>query len=123
MSADPDQPPDSGRHPGPGAGRDESRPGAFGALGVAALALLGVLCCAGPALLTAGALGAVGAWLASPWLIAAALAVLAVVTIWRLRRRAATTADGAAHSETTPSSPGAPAGPPPLEPGRPDQER
>ena len=41
-------------------------------LGIAAIAGLAVLCCAGPALLAAGALGGLGAWLLNPWLIGAA---------------------------------------------------
>lgn len=73
--------------PDPGPIRTEDTLGALGTLGVAALALLTVLCCAGPALLTAGVLGAVGAWLASPWLIAGAVAVGLAATGWQLRRR------------------------------------
>ncbi|MDN5932013.1 hypothetical protein [Pseudonocardia sp.] len=49
-------------------------------LGIAAIAGLAVLCCAGPALLTVGVLGGLGAWLINPWLIgAAALLTLGVV--------------------------------------------
>ncbi|WP_216207073.1 hypothetical protein [Amycolatopsis aidingensis] len=44
-----------------------------------------VLCCAAPALIAAGALGALGAWLGNPWVIGAALA--AAVVIWRIHRR------------------------------------
>lgn len=89
----------------------------LGTLGVGAVALLAVLCCAGPALLAAGVLGAVGAWLASPWLIAAVLALLAAVTVWRLRRRAPRTAADPAH--TKPSRTSSPAGPAPPRPADP----
>jgi hypothetical protein len=76
-------------------------------LGIAAIAGLAVLCCAGPALLAAGVLGGLGAWLLSPWLIgAAALLVLGVVG-WRLRHRA--TAGGSARGELCcPSTPPTP---------------
>ncbi|WP_199796532.1 hypothetical protein [Pseudonocardia dioxanivorans] len=57
--------------------------------GVAAVALLGALCCAGPALLAAGALGAVGSWLSNPWLIAAAAALGLAAAGWALRRHGA----------------------------------
>jgi mercuric ion transport protein len=59
----------------------------FTMLGVA---LLAVLCCAGPALVAGGALSAIGAAVRSPWLIAAG-AVLVVAaagyTLARHRRR------------------------------------
>lgn len=65
-------------------------------LGVAVLAVLPVLCCAAPALLTAGALGALGSWLTSPWLIGAAvLLVLAVVGRRRQHRGATAAGDSA----------------------------
>lgn len=127
MPADPDQPRDPRpRDPSPGdpSPGDEGAPGAFGAFGFAAVALLAVLCCAAPALLTAGLLGAVGAWLASPWLIVAALALLGAVTVWRLRRRhTSPTAHDAAHPETTRSPPSPPADLPPAHPADPTQER
>jgi hypothetical protein len=63
-------------------------------LGIAALAGLAVLCCAGPALLAAGVLGGLGAWLASPWLVGAAVLLALGVVGRRLRHRA--TADGEA---------------------------
>lgn len=50
-------------------------------------AVLAVVCCAGPALLAAGAVAAVGAWLASPWVIGAAVALLAGAVLWTVRRR------------------------------------
>jgi hypothetical protein len=60
------------------------------ALGTAALVLLPVLCCAGPALLGAASLGVIGSWLASPWLLGtAAVVVLAVLGRW-LRHRTST---------------------------------
>lgn len=53
-------------------------------------ALLMVACCAGPALIAsgvaAGILGAVGTWLANPWLIGAAATAAAVVAILFGRR-------------------------------------
>lgn len=49
--------------------------------------LVAVICCAGPALLAAGALGAFGAWLASPWVIGAAIVLLALVVAATVRRR------------------------------------
>lgn len=61
------------------------------ALGTAALLLVPVLCCAGPALLGAtaltAALGAIGAWLLSPWLLGAASLLTLTVLGWRLRPR------------------------------------
>lgn len=51
--------------------------------------MVAVLCCAGPLLvassLAAGTLAAIGAWAASPWVIAAAT-ILAVVAGWLLFR-------------------------------------
>lgn len=65
----------------------KSSAGMFTMLGVA---LLAVLCCAGPALVAGGALSAIGAAVRSPWLIAAG-AVLVVAaagyTLARHRRR------------------------------------
>ncbi|WP_157183180.1 hypothetical protein [Sciscionella marina] len=59
-----------------------------------ALGLL-VLCCAAPALLAAGALGAVGAWLGNPWVIGSAvLALVAVVAlVWQRHHRRQDSAD------------------------------
>lgn len=72
MSADPSDPSDHSM-------RDS--------LGVAAIAGVAVLCCAGPALLAAGVLGGLGAWLLNPWLISAA-ALLALGAVgWRLQHR------------------------------------
>lgn len=62
-------------------------------LGVGALL---VLCCAAPALIAAGALGALAAWLGNPWVIGAAVAAVLVVA-WqvgtRLRSRYSSTCD------------------------------
>lgn len=44
------------------------------------------LCCALPLLLAGGALGGAGALLGNPWLIAAAVALVAGVVLWRVRR-------------------------------------
>jgi mercuric ion transport protein len=51
-------------------------------------ALLVIVCCAGPALIAAGVLGAIGGVLGNPWMIAAAIVVLvaAVTTVVRRRR-------------------------------------
>ncbi|MGW7527327.1 mercury transporter [Streptomyces sp. NPDC054783] len=48
-----------------------------------------VVCCAGPGLLAAGVLGAIGALLSNPWMIAAALLLAAGTVAWRLRRHRA----------------------------------
>ncbi|WP_219418053.1 hypothetical protein [Pseudonocardia nigra] len=52
-----------------------------------AFAGLMVLCCAGPALLAAGALGALGAVLANPVVIAIGVLLAAVAVLWAFRRR------------------------------------
>ncbi len=63
-------------------------------LGIGALVTLPVLCCAAPALLAAGALGALGSWLVNPWLIGAAVIGLLAVLGWvRQRTTAAAQAD------------------------------
>lgn len=86
MSDSPDEPADP--HPEPD--RDPDRRTTNGMFGVAAVTLLGLLCCAGPTLLAAGALGALGSWLSNPWLIAAAAAALVLATAgWALRRHGA----------------------------------
>lgn len=51
------------------------------------LALLVIACCAGPVLIAAGALGALGAWLASPWVIAAAVVLMIAAVTAAVRRR------------------------------------
>lgn len=78
-------------------------------VGIAAIAGLAVLCCAGPALLAAGVLGGLGVWLINPWLIGAAVLLALGVVGWRSRRRA--TAGGAARGALRfpPTPPAAPA--------------
>lgn len=97
------------RSPNPQRGETRS------ALGTAALLLVPVLCCAGPALLGAtaltAALGAIGAWLLSPWLLGAAGLVALAVLGWRLRTRPNATEAN--------SSTGAACGPPEHRPTRP----
>lgn len=64
------------------------------ALGIGALL---VVCCALPVLLAAGALGALGGMLGSPWLLAAAVALgLAAVTMAVSRHRRTLRRDDAA---------------------------
>lgn len=46
-----------------------------------------VVCCAGPVLIAAGAFGVIGGWLRSPWLIGAALTLLAAAVLWTMARR------------------------------------
>jgi mercuric ion transport protein len=58
------------------------------ALGIGAVVAM-VLCCAGPALLAAGALGAVGAWFGNPLVIAAGAGVVLAVVLGGRRRRSA----------------------------------
>lgn len=59
------------------------------ALGVGVVALM-ALCCGGPALIAAGALGAVGGFVANPFVILAAIVVafVAVTGVLRRARRA-----------------------------------
>ncbi|MFD4190513.1 hypothetical protein [Amycolatopsis thermoflava] len=65
----------------------DNRSGLGGGLAAAGLGLLMVLCCAGPALIAGGALGALGGAVRNPWLIAAGvLMVLAAVGYALLRR-------------------------------------
>lgn len=52
----------------------------------AGAAVLMVACCAGSALIAAGALGAVGAWLAIPWVIGLAVALGAASLVGLVRR-------------------------------------
>jgi mercuric ion transport protein len=75
--------------PVPPAGRDPERAGVGADLGGIGVVLLMVVCCAGPALLTAGVLAAIDAWLSNPWVIAAAvLLAAAATTVVRGRRSA-----------------------------------
>lgn len=50
------------------------------------LVLVAVLCCAGPALIAIGALGVIGGWLDNPWVIGAAVALLAGAVVWTVGR-------------------------------------
>ncbi len=76
-------------------------------LGVAALMALPVLCCAGPALLAAGALGALGSWLTNPWLIGAAVLLALGVTgrLFRRRPTAGEVTGGACPRPPVPTAP------------------
>jgi predicted lipid-binding transport protein (Tim44 family) len=55
-------------------------------LAIGGLGLAMVLCCGLPLLIVGGALGGMGALLGNPWLIGAAVALLAGVVVWRQRR-------------------------------------
>ncbi len=70
--------------------RTPDQPGSGSLLWGAGAALPAVLRCAGPALLAAGAasgvLGAIGAWLASPWVIGLAVAIAAMAVAGLVRR-------------------------------------
>ena len=68
--------PDSDGHSGDGIRH------AAAATGIAVLALL---CCAGPALVAAGTIGAIGAWLCNPWVIVSAIVLAAVAVAGMLR--------------------------------------
>lgn len=73
-------------------------------LGIGALITLPVLCCAAPALLAAGALGASGFWLVNPWLIGVAVLAALSVLGWGMRQRATVAkADCCGPHEPTPS--------------------
>ncbi|MFF9143130.1 mercury transporter [Streptomyces albogriseolus] len=63
------------------------RSGLLGTLAVAGVALLPIICCAGPVLLASGALASLGGVLVSPWLLAPAAVLLAGGLAWWLRRR------------------------------------
>jgi mercuric ion transport protein len=68
--------------------RDQEPSGARMATAGIGAVLLAIICCAGPALLASGALGAIGGFLGSPWVItAAALLLVAAVTAVIRRRR------------------------------------
>jgi hypothetical protein len=60
------------------------------ALATGAVLLLPALCCGLPLLIAGGALAGLGSVLGSPWLIGAAVALLAGVLVWRVRRRTGT---------------------------------
>jgi hypothetical protein len=54
---------------------------------MAGVGVLMVLCCAGPALVAAGALGVVAAWLHNPALLGAAAGAVVATIAWLLARR------------------------------------
>lgn len=64
--------------------------GPFGLLLGSGVALLAAVCCAVPALIAAGALGVIGGWLGSPWVIAAAAALFVAAVVWTVTRRRGT---------------------------------
>lgn len=66
---------------------DSQRSGAGRVVGGAAAAVLMVVCCAAPVLLAAGVLGAVGAWLSSPWVIVIAVALVGCAVIATIAHR------------------------------------
>ncbi|PND53847.1 hypothetical protein [Rhodococcus sp. ENV425] len=69
--------------------RNTSEPSGAGLAGAGiGAALLMIACCAGPALIAAGALGAVGGILGNPWVIAAAVLALAAAVTAVIRHRA-----------------------------------
>lgn len=81
------------------------QPGGSGPSGLllgSGVALFAVVCCAGPALIAAGALGVIGGWLASPWVIGAAVALLVAAVVWTVTRRRGTSdsADGCNPSQS-----------------------
>ena len=61
--------------------------GVRGALGLLGAGLVMVLCCAGPLLLTGGALGAAGGALRSPWLITVGAVTALIAVAHALHRR------------------------------------
>lgn len=71
--------------------RDPDHSGPSMAVAGVGAALLMIVCCAAPALIAAGALAGLGAWISSPWVISAAalLAVVAVTLVVRRRKHRA----------------------------------
>jgi hypothetical protein len=57
------------------------------AVGIGGAAVLMIVCCAGPALIAAGALAGIGGFLGNPWVIAAAAVVLVAAVTAVIRRR------------------------------------
>nr|WP_024127515.1 hypothetical protein [Streptomyces sp. F12]AHE40251.1 merT [Streptomyces sp. F12] len=67
--------------------RDQESSGTgMAAAGIDAAVLM-IVCCAGPALVAAGTLGALGGFLGNPWVIAAAIVVLVAAVTAVVRRR------------------------------------
>lgn len=82
-------------------------------------ALLMVICCAAPALVAAGALGALGAWLSNPWVIGAAIALAAAIVLSVLTGRSRRgQEDGQEDRDAC-----CPPAPPTAGPGHSDQDR
>lgn len=67
---------------------DKDRSNRGGGLAMAGLGLLMLACCAGPALITGGALGVLGDAVHSPWLLAAGGLAVAAAVGYILYRRA-----------------------------------
>lgn len=65
----------------PPTSRDPHQSGVGSIVGGIGASVLVIVCCAAPVLLAAGALGAVGAWLSNPWVIAAAVTIASVATV------------------------------------------
>jgi mercuric ion transport protein len=76
--------PQPNRRTGPGTSRTSGAAIAW----MGAVAAL-VVCCAGPGLLAAGVLGAIGAVLVNLWVITAAALLAAGAVAWRVRRHRA----------------------------------
>ncbi|OEV03124.1 hypothetical protein [Streptomyces oceani] len=64
----------------------ESSGTGMAAAGIGAAVLM-IVCCAGPALIAAGALAGIGAFLGNPWVIAAAVVLLVATVTAVVRRR------------------------------------
>jgi mercuric ion transport protein len=60
------------------------------------VALFAAVCCAGPALIAAGALSVIGGWLGNPWVLGAAVALLVAAVLWTVTRRHGTSDSAAA---------------------------
>lgn len=67
--------------------QDDVLPGAGMVAAGLGAALLVIVCCVGPALVAAGALGAIGGLLGNPWVIAAAVVVAAAALTLVVRHR------------------------------------
>lgn len=68
---------------------------------MAGVGVLMVVCCAGPALVAAGALGVVAAWLHNPALLGAAAGAVVVTIAWLLARRQRPRRDACCPSDAT----------------------
>ena len=81
--------------------REPQRSGTRTAAAGIGAALAMIVCCAGPALLAAGVLGALGGLLDNPWVIAFAAVVLITAVTIVVRRRRAGSADCCAPEAAT----------------------